>query len=88
MKPTVNAQGTIISPPIEIIFVDKIMKFLDDSKKFNANVHANTSTIPPTAEQEMNNGDLRGKSNCNETFSVNINHTTALAMTTVKIKRE
>lgn len=77
-------------------FADKIFKFLDDSSNFNAmdnlpnddNKHANTS--PPTAEQEMNNGDLRDKSDCNETSSVNNNHTTASTATAneAKNKRE
>jgi hypothetical protein len=65
-------------------FADEIIKFLDDSTKSNATVHANTSTSPPTAEQEMNNGDLRDKFNWNGTVSVNNNH----SMTTAKIKRE
>ena len=73
---------------------DEILNFLDDDDDDSAlndemNVgHANTSKS--TANREMNNGiekDLQNKSECNETMSVNNNHTTALNDIT-KVKRE
>lgn len=83
-------------PPFADEINDEIFKLLGDGNNSSdemdnlVNDERTNTSASSTANQEMNNGnekDLRGKSECNETMSANINRTTTSA-DDAKIKRE